>query len=349
MEFFAKNGKIYMNYQEVSIRGINWFGTELDNYALHGLWAENLDHFINTLKTNNFNALRITMSAEIMLNLDSYKVKYVDQTQNPGMQDVTAGTLLNTVIRKCYDAGILVLPNMHRHKAGGEISELWYSDEYPESRVIEAWQTLVRRYKNYPNLFAVDLKNEPHGSATWGSNDKRTDWAQACERIGNAILGVNPKLLIFAASITSQIWGDNADPAQKRPLKLKVADKIVYTPHAYKHWNYPNSQSFNNTTYWDACFGNLAKTKKCAVVLGEWGYSHNDATDNQWANDLVNYMNAHGLTNAFYWAFNSNASGDQYLLENDWKTIVSSKMELIKKMTPKPTSFNFKVKGTVKL
>jgi len=47
------------------------------------------------------------------------------------------------------------------------------------------------RYLGSWNVFALDLKNEPHDTATWGDGNPRTDWKLAAERLGNAML-VNP-------------------------------------------------------------------------------------------------------------------------------------------------------------
>ncbi|NBP58911.1 hypothetical protein EBU71_20670, partial [bacterium] len=195
MEVFAKNGKIYFNNNVLNIRGINWFGGEGDCYCPHALWAQNLDTYITVLKTHNFNAVRITLSAEVMLSLDTIQVSAVDASKNPGIDKYTAGKMLDLVVHKLKDAGILVMFNMHRMKPSEDISPLWYTTEYPESKVTQAWQNLAGRYKNSINVFAMDIKNEPHGQSTWGGAAS-TDWAKACERIGNAIHKVNPKVLI---------------------------------------------------------------------------------------------------------------------------------------------------------
>jgi endoglucanase len=341
MEFFAKNGRIYLNDTPISIRGINWFGCEIDG-CVHGLWMQSLDKFIDTLVKNKFNALRVTMSAETMLNMDTIKVKYVNGSLNPGMDQMTAGQVFDILMEKCSNAGILVMPNMHRLKNGDEIPAVWYSSEYPEEKVIDAWQTLVKRYVKYTNFFGVDLKNEPHSPASWGDNNKGTDWAAASERIGNAILKVNKKLLIFVAGITSQIWGDDVSKCLTRPVNLEIKNKVVYTPHFYIHWNYPSKEGFNITKYLDSCVGNVVRDKKSSVVIGEWGYDHSSSLDTQWTNEFVSYMTSLGLTDAFYWAFNNNSGLNHSILLPDWETPIKEKMDLVSKLTPNPTKFNFK-------
>jgi hypothetical protein len=121
---------------------------------------------------------------------------------------------------------------------------------------------------------------------------------------------------------------------------LSTANKVVYTPHMYKHWNYPNASDFDNTKYLDTCFGNLDKTN-APIVVGEWGYDDKNALDTQWANEIVDYLIKLRLTNSFYWCFNANGSGNHGVVGADWLTVNQSKMKLISKLTPNPTTFTF--------
>ncbi len=42
--------------------------------------------------------------------------------------------------------------------------------------VKKAWDNLLDVLGDRWNLMGLDLKNEPHGKATWGFGDKTTDW-----------------------------------------------------------------------------------------------------------------------------------------------------------------------------
>jgi endoglucanase len=338
--FEAKSGKLFLNSNEISLRGINWFGTEGDANSVHALWANSANNYVALLKNNGFNCIRMTISAELMLNLDTYKIQYSDSFYNPNVNGMVAGKFLDSLVKKLSDAGILIVFNMHNLKSSGPIDALWYTGEYPESKLIKAWETLTRRYLHSPNVFGADLINEPHSPATWGG-DPKTDWASAVERIGNAILKVNPKTLIFAAGVTSDIWGDDINHALTRPIKLNVANRVVYSNHCYKHWKYPNKDGFNNKQYWDRCFGNVIRSGKHTVVIGEFGYSEIDNLDSQWVNEFKTYLNGLKFTNVMYWAFNGNSGGNQGLLKADFKTVVPQKLALIKAITPNPTKFNF--------
>ena len=39
-----------------------------------------------------------------------------------------------------------------------------------EQRIIESWEVLLGRLGHQWNLLGVDLKNEPHGKASWGGS-----------------------------------------------------------------------------------------------------------------------------------------------------------------------------------
>lgn len=46
--------------------------------------------------------------------------------------------------------------------------------------VKKAWDNLLDVLGSRWNLMGLDLKNEPHGKATWGFGDKKTDWCVCC-------------------------------------------------------------------------------------------------------------------------------------------------------------------------
>jgi endoglucanase len=133
------------------------------------------------------NAVRVPFSAEFALGMDTLRPTAINASANPTLATMTAGQVLDVFVDGCMKRNILVMPDMHRLEAKGGITELWYNDQYPESKVIDGWLKMVNRYKNHPHVFAADLKNEPHGACTWDG------WSSAATRIGNAILQLNPK------------------------------------------------------------------------------------------------------------------------------------------------------------
>ena len=68
----------------------------------------------------------------------------------------------------------IVLDN-HSRAPDAYLSEtLWYTDEVSDEDWIADWVMLAGRYKDNPTVVGFDLNNEPHGNATWGTNDLTT-------------------------------------------------------------------------------------------------------------------------------------------------------------------------------
>lgn len=148
-QYTAKsNGKIYYNDLEIKINGINWFGLNTSTHTVHSLWLTPIDEYIAILKRGKFNAVRLTLSAHHMLNLDSLKVDGVNESVNPGMSHMSAGQHLDDLIDRLAREGILVMLNMHRMTGLGDNAEdigpLWYSDAYPQDRIVEAWVSIAK-------------------------------------------------------------------------------------------------------------------------------------------------------------------------------------------------------------
>jgi len=71
------------------------------------------------------------------------------------------------VIDELDRQGLYVLLDHHTSDCQ-TIEELWYNSGYSEQEWISNLVFIADRYKNVERVFAIDLKNEPHGQATWG-------------------------------------------------------------------------------------------------------------------------------------------------------------------------------------
>jgi aryl-phospho-beta-D-glucosidase BglC (GH1 family) len=329
-----KDGKIYGNDSEIKINGMNWFGLNTGTHTVHSLWLTPIDEYVSILKRGKFNAVRLTLSAHLMLNLDSLKVDGINESVNPGMSQMTAGQHLDDLVDRLARAGILVMLNMHRMTGLGDNAEdigpLWYSDAFPQDRVVEAWVSIAKRYASRSNVFAMDIKNEPH-AATWGTQDPKTDFAAFCRRVGNAILAVNPNVLIGVAGITKCVWSDSVGPAVSHPVVLDVPDKVFYTPHFYNVYRWWSDVNFQQ--YMDECIGNVVRAG-LPVIVGEWGYNETDESDMRWLADFTKYMNALGVTNCMYWALNENAGEHHSILEAQSAKVKEFKLKAIERVSP---------------
>lgn len=356
MEFFARPDGVYNERdQRIRIKGVNWFGFETNIFTVHGLWAVSMDSIFTFLNKNKFNAIRLPIALELVLKMDAIQPSGIDFSQNPTLQGLTVGRLLDLFIRKCRQYNMLVMLDMHVHKSQGPIEDLWYTGEYSEAKWIEGWKILVSRYKGWSHVFACDLKNEPHGRATWNVGNPQTDWAKAAERIAAEIHKINPKLLIFVEGVENaasprfgSFWGGNMSDVANYQVKLTVPNKLVYSPHVYgpdvfmqqyfKDQNFPK----NMTEIWTQQFGFIKKNRIGCLVIGEWGGKMEKASlDETWQNEFGKWLIANDV-DSFYWCLNENSHDTHGLLEKDWTTPVQRKLDLLARVHPNPAKFAFK-------
>jgi endoglucanase len=182
-----------------------------------------------------FNRLRLPYSNQL-LDATSHPTG-INFRLNPEVEGMNGSDLLDAVVHAAGQRGLRVILDRHRPTADGQ-AELWYTKEVPESRWIQDWLTLARRYRGNPAVIGADLSNEPHGAATWGDDTPATDWRLAAERAGNAILKANPDWLIIVEGVQhagpdTYWWGGNLSAAAQAPVRLARPERLVYSAHDY--------------------------------------------------------------------------------------------------------------------
>jgi hypothetical protein len=159
---------------------------------------------------------------------------------------------------------------------------------------------LAQHYAGNTTVVGADLHNEPHSPACWGCGDQTKDWRLAAERAGNAVLSVNPSWLIIVEGVDSYNgdgywWGGNLQGAASVPVRLNVANRLVYSAHDYATSVYPqpwfSDPSFpgNLAGIWDKNWGYLYKNNVAPVLLGEFGTTLADPRDRTWLKTLLAY------------------------------------------------------------
>lgn len=339
------------------LKGTNWFGLETADFCLHGLWSVPMAQLLDFLKQHRFNALRVPFSAEFALDMDGCKPTNCNYHANPELQGKSSGQMMDALIQGCADRGIVVLLDMHRLHGAGEITELWYQEGVSgmcEARAIQAWQTIVARYKECWNVVGADLKNEPHGQATWGTNSNRCDWRLAAERLGNAVLKANRRLLIFVEGVEGNVsaapgkmswWGGHLGGAKADPVRLSNPRKLVYSPHVYGpdvyEQPYFQERIFprNMPEIWEEHFGFIkARRLGPAVVVGEWGgHGREGSKDRLWQQVFGDWLAATDHVDTFYWCLNPNSGDTGGLLADDWATPNEFKLNLLQRVCPNPS------------
>ncbi len=344
--FSSSAGKVYKGGSAIYLNGINWFGFETANHVVHGLWSRNYKDMIRQMKSLGFNAVRLPVNPSA---LHGVAVNGIDYAQNPDLVGLNSLQVLDKIIYEMNNQGMYILLDHHRPDDNA-ISELWYTGSYSEANWISDLKLMADRYRNVGNLVGIDIKNEPHGSATWGTGNLATDFNKAAERAGSQILGVNPNLLIFVEGVSenpvcsssySHGWGINLEAQKCAPISTSAipANKLVLEPHVYGPdvymQPYFNDPSFPNNmpNIWETQFGYLANNPAYTLAIGEWGgkygASGGNPMDVTFQNKFVDYLRSKGIYNSFYWSFNPNSGDTGGILQDDWTSVWQGKVDLI--------------------
>lgn len=316
-----------------TIKATAWFGMETSNCAPHGLWSIALDDGLSAIAGMGFNTIRLPFSNECLAAKASNSI---NGAVNPGLVSLTPLQLMDTVIARAKAHGLSVILDRHRPDSAAQ-SELWYTGQYSEQRWIDDWKMLAARYKNESAVIGVDLHNEPHGGACWNCGDPARDWRAAATRAGNAVLGVNPRLLIIVEGVERQNdgsntwWGGGLKDAGAAPVTLAVKNRVVYSPHDYpasvfaQPWFSASGYPANLEAVWDANWGYLVRKNIAPVLLGEFGTKLETPSDRAWLDALVAYLAKTKISYA-YWSFNPNSGDTGGLVADDWRTPQKAKL-----------------------
>ncbi|MFI6330895.1 cellulase family glycosylhydrolase [Micromonospora chersina] len=345
----------------VRLTGINWFGMETDNKTFHGLWSSNpWRGQLDTMARLGYNTLRIPYSNDALK--PGATATGINDFVNPDLVGLSPLQILDKVIDYAGSKGMRVILDRHRPTSAGQ-SPLWYTSTVSEATWIADWKTLAQRYANNPTVIGADLHNEPHAEGTnpaatgacWGCGDTARDWRLAAERAGNAILGVQPNWLIFVEGVScpsgglSNVWdndpsndedcgwwGGNLSKAGQFPVRLNVANRLVYSPHEYATSVYHQAW-FDDPTYpanmpaiWDKYWGYLYKQNIAPIMMGEFGTTLQDPKDKVWLQNLMAYtgtgVNGMSFT---YWSWNPNSGDTGGIANDDWTTINQAKQDIL--------------------
>jgi endoglucanase len=289
---------------------------------------------LRTIKYLGFNAIRLPFSNELV---ERNPVVHLHIAANPEFRGKHALQILDAIINGARQVGLMIILDNHLPAASGpgpgvvQESALWYlPPHYTQQRWLADWLMLARRYRDNPAVVGVDLHNEPHSDgpgleilglgylrqgATWGPFEGRdnpaTDWRLAAEQAGNAILHVNPHLLIIVEGVEIYPyrnplrgpfcpdhipatglycadlywWGGNLAGAKDYPVVLDEPHHLVYSAHEYgpqmhgQRWFTPHMSQAAWQQQMYKHWGYLLDVRgpnAAPVFVGEFGTSAND-------------------------------------------------------------------------
>jgi endoglucanase len=335
----------------VLLRGVNWFGIETETHVPHGLWSRDYKDMLSQMRQMGYNLIRLPYSVESLRQTDISGIDYKIGS-NQELQGKTPLEVMDAVIAEAERQGIFILLDSHclRHQNSKTpndkcIPELWYGDGFTEADWIDTWKMLATRYKNQANVIGADLKNEPHGRASWGTNNIATDWRLAAERCGNAILAINPNWLMVVEGVEKNVpgqklkihwWGGNLEGVRRFPVRLSRRNKLVYSPHEYgpgvtnQPWFSERSFPKNLLQRWEIGFNYIARKRIAPVLIGEFGGRQTDTVSKEgiWQNKLVRFIAANKLSFA-YWSWNPNSGDTGGILLDDWQNVDLPKQQML--------------------
>jgi endoglucanase len=335
----AVHGNLVDAYgHEVRLTGVNWFGMETGFFAPEGLDVRNWQAMLDQIVKAGFNTIRFPFSNQFLDDPTS-RPQHINYQLNPDLLGLQGLSLLDRLVEGAHMRGLKVILDRHQPTAEGP-TKLWYTDQVPESRWIADWVMLANHFRGNPTVIGADLNGEPHGPATWGSGDMKTDWRLAAERAGNAILRANPDWLIIVEGIEQYNgglywWGGNLEGAGKYPVRLSRPEKLVYSAHDYGPEVYPQSwfqaKDFpkNLASIWEKHWAYLQLSGTAPVLIGEFGArSVGQDTEGIWLRSLMDFIKAHGFSYT-YWAWNPNSADTGGLLKEDWVTLDQQKLSIL--------------------
>lgn len=344
--YSISGGRVVDGYNlPVQLRGVNWFGAETQDHMVSGLWARNYRELIADMKSKGINAVRLPICSGTLHDAP-INAPSLNLAVNGELAGLDAMGLFDRIVAELDRQGFYILLDHHTADCS-TITPLWTTPAFSDAQWLADLRLLAQRYRDVKHVIGIDLKNEPHNEATWGTGNLATDWNLAAERGARAVLAEAPGWLIFVEGIQNNPicssneaheWGENLEPLACTPLNI-APDRLVLAPHTYGPDVAPGMPAFSASDYprnlaaiWERNFGQY-KQQGYALILGEFGgkYGEGDPRDKAWQDALVAYLNNKGIRSGFYWSLNPNSQDTGGLLRDDWTTWRSDKLALLRR------------------
>ena len=263
-------------WEVLQLKGTNWAGFQSQTACVHELWRHDLQEYLDFLKRNQFNAVRLPLNAYTITWAlhDGQGAPFRTQSRCGAFDGWSSIQILDFVIDKLREIGVFVMLDMHTVTSPmvGEENECCPADDSRKEQMIsDAWAILAQRYCTQPHVILADIFNEPWDT-TWPV------WKGFVERVGGRLLGICSRWLIAvegAGQGNKMCWGEDIRGQYYEPISLPVADRLVFAPHTYGHFNfgyllYDPNFPYNLPGVWDGYWGWLLATGP-PLLIGEWG------------------------------------------------------------------------------
>ncbi|MDR3724803.1 MAG: cellulase family glycosylhydrolase [Terracidiphilus sp.] len=320
----------------IQLKSVNWYGFDEREYVPGGLDHAPLNVIVAEIKHMGFNSVRLPWANETLEQNPSVPPYAV--AENPELKNKHAMEVMDAIVLALAKAHIMVILDNHVSRADwccgdNDGNGLWANVEYPEEKWIADWKTIVQRYKHVPYVVGADLRNELRSGAMWAGTDPTKDWHAAAERGGNAILGINSKLLII---VEGPSYSTNLRDVAAFPIRLNVENRLVYSPHDYGMSQKPPRSYEELKDHLDRQWGYLLHASPATPLwVGEFGICQRPEQCQKYGNwfpYFIRYLKETGVSWG-YWPLNgtqSSGGGRHYdavenygLLGPDYRSIAA--------------------------
>ena len=351
----AHHQLVYKN-EKFSLKGINWNGMESDCYVPHGMWLNPLQDYLDILKTQDINALRIPLSYEVMANLE-LPIKNDCVTAEPMFNNLqlTAQEFLGLFLDTVWAAGFFVVFDLHT--IGGVITEYPWTSAVSETQVIQAWTNFAKIFALHPAVMGLEIKNEVHGSC-----DLQTMLNHSAKVIQSIMTSTKQLYqgLFFVGGVAVPTledpnvnWGGTYSSSSSlegfvHPNALCSIglpyERIVLCPHVYGESVRGSVADTESWSTFETRFGFLTSEQNhwntTAIVPTEYGGSMDaGSADLAYYERFAEYMDKKEINaGGFFWTFpETSADTGGLLVGTEWKYIDSAKAAFLARFQPEPT------------
>eukprot|EP00929_Paragymnodinium_shiwhaense_P065725 TRINITY_DN3292_c0_g2_i1.p1 TRINITY_DN3292_c0_g2~~TRINITY_DN3292_c0_g2_i1.p1 ORF type:complete len:768 (+),score=130.21 TRINITY_DN3292_c0_g2_i1:70-2304(+) len=223
---------------------VNLYGADSETYVAGGMEVVPIEQLAKRIVDLGFNCVRFPYSLEAFNTNPPVKQEFVKA--NPKMAGKNFLDVYDATVEALTDAGLMLILDNHVSNAGwcchmDQREGLWYSPEYPQAAWINTLVNVTARYMHNPLVVGMGLRNEVHDwinvKLSWGDGNPETDWHMAATKAANAVLAVNPNVVIPIMALCS---GMCLIPAKTHPIQLDVPNRVIYETHNYLEYVFVN-------------------------------------------------------------------------------------------------------------
>lgn len=285
-----------------------------------------------------FNGLDGSIAALKKIGFNCIRVDFNDKS----LDDPVLMAQFDQLVTACGKYGVKVIFDNHNNEAtpanwsnaAQQSNGLWFdtgpgtdgtdgagdTGTISREKFLQDWVTMAKHWAGNKTVIGFDIRNEPcaHTStpALWGSGGP-TDIHAMYQKVGNAILAVNPNVLIICEAVINykiDAYEGDLSVVKTLPIVLSKPAKLVYSAHEYPReiggYHGPESGA-GYITRMNHTWGWLARQNIAPVWIGEMGASMASADSKEWGKTLLAYMNGKAAQGLRF-------SGKQQPVSGDW-------------------------------